>query len=164
MVKTVKTFDAKRPYEMTVEWDDGETTTFNLQNDTIPDAVYAQLAWHGLKQKLMDAHAGGLKEHGTIAECRRVTDEVFTNLKAGTWNAGGRTRGGWVVEAMMELFDQSREEVMTVLDGMDEKDRKKLSKHPQLLAWKAARDQAKYENADAADLADMFTAEENDDE
>lgn len=138
-VKTVASFDDKNPQVLKVEWKDGENSFYTFSD--VPENIRVQAAHHGFTQKLMDAHSG-LGEGG-VAACREATQIVWESLLEGSWNLGRGSIGGFVVEAISEIWKISLEDAKERFDALDDDTKKEVAKDPQVVEWKAKRDLAR---------------------
>ena len=120
-----------------VKWGNGTSDTFGFEDLTAD--IRAKAMVHGFTQKLMDAHAGGVKKYGNVAGCRAATLEVWQNLVNGEWD-GSRETGGYVVEALAEIKGISVDEAREIWDGLDEESQKAVRADGKVVAWKARRD------------------------
>lgn len=137
-----------------IEWGDGEVSVMTL--DELPDNIIGDLAIHGLKQKTMDAHAGGLKEHGTIAGCRAESEKVYDALVAGIWSAG-RTTSGWILQAIAEVFETTVEEAAARWAELDDETRKAVRADSRIKLWKAQHDAERAADAKPSEtVANLF--------
>ena len=152
-IKSIKSFDSKNPTRMVVRWEDGKTSTFDLAD--LDSAIVAQLAWHGLNQKTMDAHAGVYKETGSIAACREASESVYATLQRGLWSEG-RGSSPWIVEAIAEVMGMDIDEAGGVWDALDEKGQREVRNHPDIKRWKAQRDLDRIGEAPATDLKSLI--------
>lgn len=155
-IKTVKAFDAKAPTKLVVEWADGKKATYDSAK--FDKEIVAQLIHHGLKQKLMDAHAGGFKEYGNVAGCRGATEEVYESLASGTFNAGRESDGGWIVTCLAELTGTERDVVRAKFDKMPKGEQAKVRRAPEVLEWKLAHDK-KRAGGETIDVGSLFAGE-----
>lgn len=142
-IKTVKSFNENNATKLVVEWADQVGTVYDM--DTLPQDIILRLAHHGLKQKLMDAHAGGTGEYGSIEGCRNRSGEVYELLQQNVWNESG-SRTPWVVEAMSDLYDVSIDAAREAYEKLDEKRQKQLAKNPEIRLWKIERDRKRLES------------------
>lgn len=156
-VKTIQSFDPLQPTLLTAEWSDGNTEVYTI--DDMPDHIIAQLAWHGLKQKMFDAHAGAAKNGWSVAECRQISEEVYVNLQAGSWGAERSGSGGWIIEAIADVFDVEVEDARETWSGFDEETKKAVRNDPKIKAWKAERELAKAQATESKlDVSGLFTS------
>jgi hypothetical protein len=153
-VKTVAAFDPKRPSILSVTWADGKKSEWDAAD--MSAEIRAQLKWHGMKQKLMDAHAATYKETGSVAECRAASQAVYETLVGGSFNSG-REASPWILQAISEITDTDMEDVVEIWNGLDEKAQKAFFSDPRVRAWKAKRDLERAQAAESTlDLGAMF--------
>ena len=118
---------------VTLTWADGEKTQAKLGE--LPEHIVRRLALHGLKQKLVDAHAG-VRD---VADARAATVAVLETLRAGDWSKRPDAGvGGLLVEAVARATGRTAEAVRERLAAMDDAQRRALAKHPAVAAAMAA--------------------------
>lgn len=153
-VKTIDSFDPRVPTRFAVKWHDNKRTSWDIAK--LDAETIAHLAWHGLNQKTMDAHAGIFKRTGSIAQCRAASTQVWEMLLTGTWEAE-RGQPGWLATCLSELRKIPVEKAREMLAGMTKEARKAVENHPDVKKWDAQRRLALAEKAeDAGDLADLL--------
>lgn len=129
------------------EFANGVTRTCLL--DDLTPSMVTRFAIHGIAQKGGDSYASA----ESIAEAIDNLDEVWTNAREGNWEV--RTGGGGIlVEALARATGKPIDEARAVVRGMDDKAKRKLGGHPDILDAIAAI--RKERATDAPDLADLF--------
>ena len=124
---------------ITLEYGDGHIVSY-LFND-IPETLYAQLMFHGLKQKLVDAAAISRDpETGrspSIDAKRAAISAVWANLEAGEWSTRGTGSGGsagsLLFRALVRLYpDKDADTIREFLDGKDKKEQAAMRRNPRV--------------------------------
>ena len=123
----------------------------------LPEEIVHRLALHGLSQKGGDSYASA----DSIGTAVANLTEVVGNLRRGIWAT--KATGGKLAEALQRATGQPLEDCIAKLQGMDDKAKADLRKHPQI---KLAIAQIDAENAakvaetigdeTGEDLSDMF--------
>lgn len=132
---------------------DGETVQVLFSE--LSEEIVHNLAIHGLSQKLGDSYASA----ESVEEARQSLLSVWTNLKAGEWNAKV-SRGGKIVEALCRVAGVKYEEAQAKFTAMSEADKKELRKHPKIklaLAEIEMERQTKLAEADSSGGSDLST-------
>lgn len=145
---------------------DGVVFTFtgghvlSVSLSALKDETIERLAVHGLSQKIGDSYSGAESIETAVA----AAEGVWSNLKAGKW-AVKASRGGVLVDALMRVTGKTFEECLAKVQGMDEKAKKALKRHPDIMAALAdiqkeaavAAKEAAIDAPDVPDLGEMFT-------
>ena len=113
---------------VTIEFTDGKSIVANL--DDFPETIRAELAAHGLAQKLGDSYSGEKSPKAAYAEA----DGVLKALLDGDWNRRGQGVASLLVEALVNLTNATEGAVRSKLAGMSDEEKKELQKHAQVKA------------------------------
>lgn len=164
-IKTIRSFE-DNPTAVVIDWADGEQTTHAMGD--LDEAIVAQCAWHGLKQKLGDSHAATKGEKITVATARALTIATFDHMVAGDWSAKRTTEAFWtksrVIEALQAVFGRDADECETVFQAARQEDEteadaaKRFGQRPELKKWKLEREMEKLndQTEDSDSLAALF--------
>lgn len=140
---------------LTVAFGNGDTLSIALSD--IPEELHADLALHGLSQKIGDAYAGA---KGDYAFAFAAASKVAEQLKNGEFRASrgsgeSKPRVSELAAAVSRVKDISLEEALTILENLDDDAKKAVRNHPQVkLAIQQIRlEKASKEAEKAGDLA-----------
>jgi len=108
----------------------------------LSEEIGAICAWHGLKQKLIDAAAISRNPDtgraATVEEKRTAVTEVWARLCAGEWNKAreGGAGGGLLYRALCRLYEGKRwpEEIKTFLAGKSDAEQSALRRNSRVAA------------------------------
>ena len=133
-----------KPVGVQFDFENGEQV--KVLFDDLPASILPQLTAHGLMQKIGDSYSGS---KGDIRVALENAKSVVEALMKGEWNVRGEGDGGMLVIALIEYFQDSKDEdeVREAFKGMDDDKRKALRKHPKI---KAIMARLALERADAA--------------
>lgn len=130
--KIEKTIDAEQG-TVTVGFASGSTTTISMRD--LPKNIVAQLALHGLSQKVTDAGAGKTPE-----ETEEHVMKVVESLKAGNWTvrgeggSGGTSRVTQLVRAVARLKGIDLAEAKAKVSALTDEEKKSLQAAPAVQA------------------------------
>lgn len=157
-IKTIRDFDPAAPDNLTTDWADGVTTTWDLSLID-NEEIRARALWHGISQKTSDKHSGGIGAYGSVAGCREQAEQVFERLCDGFWFKTRAARGRQLWSDLAAVFDVTPEEAEKVYTEASEETQKALSRHPGVEALRAERalERAKARSGEeTTDLAKLF--------
>ena len=112
----------------TFEFSNGARREIKL-DDLSPEMV-RQAALHGLIQKGGDSWTNA----DTVDDAVDCLDEVIQAITAGDWNRKATGDGGILAIALAEVQAMSVEDVRAKLATLDDKEKRKLHKHPKVAA------------------------------
>lgn len=98
--------------DLTVCLSNGKALVFEMA--LLPVSIKALAMRHGVKQKLGDACAS----NDTADQDEESLLEMWAQLTGGGWTAGTRDTLGTLVQALMEIFGKSEEDIRATLAGM----------------------------------------------
>ena len=123
---------AKREFDIaersiSFAFSDGENIALCL--DHLPSDIQTHLMLHGASAKLGDGFA---KTSGPKEAAEQV-NTIWANLMDGNWNAGGRSTGGKLAQAIANLSGGSLADVVAKLKDLDDDAIKLLRKDPTIV-------------------------------
>lgn len=129
------------PDTMRLTYSDGSVLSV-ARTDLDRERTWETLAWHGLKQKLVDAAAISRDPEtgraATIDTKKRAVAEVHERLLAGQWNKvrEGVATGGLLLSALIRMYDgrKTREELEVYLSGKTDAEKAALRVNPKVAA------------------------------
>lgn len=139
-----------------IEWTDNEVVKVRL--DGFSENMLAQLALHGLKQKVMDATNTRAE---SLDEAKDLAQATIGQLQAGEWTRRAEGTGGILVQALHRATGRSLDECRAATKALSAKKKRELEKVPEVAAAIAAihEERAKAAADDGGDttvLDDMF--------
>jgi acyl carrier protein phosphodiesterase len=146
----------------TIGFDFGEAGTYDVAISELPDEIVANLAVHGLSQKLGDSYAGAkaaTEELDVDADtwARMQVESVFDQLSQGNWTTRtpGSTQVTDLARAIATVMDDVTEaDAAEKLSEASKEEKAALRKHPAIKAEldkiRLARQAAKAEASAAA--------------
>lgn len=114
---------AKTVSDNSVTFSFHDAGAFTVDIADIPEATIRQLALHGISQKVGDACSG----EPDPALARGLCEAVAENLRKGVW-ATRASGGGKLAQALSRVSGRDLAECVTVLQGLDEKQKRALRK------------------------------------
>lgn len=124
---------------VSIDFRDGSNVTVAIAN--LSEEIRAQLALHGLKQKLIDAAALPKREDGssaTIEDKFEAVLSVANALRDGIWarkreSTGENVNGGLLFRALCELYpNRTPEQIKAFLDGKTKEEQAALRVSPKI--------------------------------
>lgn len=163
IAKTTLRDENDKAVGVTFEFDNGKGFTLTLADlDAHPDII-AELACHGISQKIGDAAA---KSSGaTIGEKFDACEAVYLRLREGDWaarreNAGEGVTGGLLAKALAEVTSKPVDEVRAFLKPLGKAERDALTRDatvkPIYDRMKAERDAAKAAKAPEVNTGNLL--------
>ncbi|UCE47402.1 MAG: hypothetical protein JSW47_17605 [Phycisphaerales bacterium] len=171
MPKKAADFEAQ-----TIHFEFGEAGETTVAIAELPEAIIANLAVHGLSQKLGDSYASARKAtEGTDIDpdewCKGQVESVFGQLKEGNWTTRTPGAGGQATDLATALAEVGGIEVSDAIEKLSDASKEEkaaLKKHPQIKVVleriRAERAQAKAdaaakaaESADVPDLSEFLS-------
>lgn len=144
------------------KFDDGTEETFD--SSRVNDDIKARAMMHGFSQKIGDSYAGAASAENPLAYAKQAVRETIATLYANEWKAPRGEGGPRVTDlavAVSRVTGKSIEDVVALIEGLSDEDKKALRAKPKVKAALAAISQEKA-TARAAKLA-AAAAEEGDD-
>ena len=129
------------PKGMILAFSDGAKITVR-EGDITSDNIAHALAWHGLKQKLVDAAAISRNPEtgraASVADKRAAVQEVLDRLLAGEWNKAreGGGAGGLLFRALVRMYDGKRtpDDIKAFLESKTDAEKAALRKNSTVAA------------------------------
>lgn len=150
MVKGVLRDAQMLPLAVRFDFENGETRLVEL--DKIPEATREELLAHGAKQKIGDECA----DLDSVGDYVAAVEAMIDRLCDGVWREereGGFAGSAVLIEACMEIFSKTREEVREILKGMKPGERNALRQSPEI---KPAADWIEAEKSKGVDLTPVL--------
>lgn len=146
------------PDAMLLTYADGAQTTVT-RGDIEDHGLLLVCAWHGAKQKLVDAAAISRDPEtgkaATLETKRAAVNEVFERLTSGQWykvrGEGSGGSGGLLYRALVRMYAgrKTAEEIKTYLEARTDAEKAALRKTPKVAA---IIEEIRAESADAAGI------------
>lgn len=136
--------------DLTVYLANGKSLVFEMA--LLPESIKAFAARHGVKQKLGDCCAS----NDTADQDEESILEMWGQLTGGGWNAGTRDTLGTLVQALMEIFNKTEEDIRATLKEMKAPDIRALKLTKKVREKMAEIEEKSIAPIDDAKLEEMF--------
>lgn len=121
-----------------VDFNSADGRSVSVETAELSEDMITNLVVHGILQKVGDSYAGAK----TVEEAFEKCSALVERLLAGDWKtvraSGGKRRQTILLRALVRASGEDEDSCATVLDGMDDDDKKGLKDNPAIAAAIAA--------------------------